>query len=323
MILSDPHLLGPLRGHWLDKLRREWQMKQSFHAANFLFAPDVVFILGDLFDEGDSVEDPEFYDYVSRFHDIFNVPKKTRIISVAGNHDVGFHYRMYSYFLDRFADKFNHTGVELVSIRDIHFIIINSMAMENDGCEFCSKAMKELDIISRKLKCLKIPEKCGLDPLKAPKYSSPIIMQHFPTFRESDQNCEQGDSPEIEVYRENWEVLSKKSTEILGNKVSPRLMFGGHSHHFCRLNNSINVQEYTVASFSWRNKNNPSFLLANFHANKHSINLCNMPKESTQFFIYSFVFLSFFILFICYGFHFRSQRFVKYRKLNSNDVKHK
>ncbi|KAL5281612.1 MPPE1 family protein [Megaselia abdita] len=323
MIISDPHLIGPVRGHWYDRLRREWQMKRSFHAANILFKPDVVFILGDLFDEGDLVEDPEFYDYVSRFHDIFSVPKTTRIINVAGNHDVGFHYRMYSYFLDRFADKFNHTGVELVSIKDVHFIIINSMAMENDGCEFCSKAMKELDTVSRKLKCLKIPEKCGLDPLKVPKYSLPIVMQHFPTFRESDQKCIEGDSPEFEVYRENWEVLSKKSTAILGNKLNPRLVFGGHSHHFCRLTNTINVEEYTVASFSWRNKNNPSFLLAKFNADKHSISLCNMPKESTQRFIYTIMFLSLFILFICYGFKMRTNRFLKYRKIHSDDLKFK
>lgn len=323
MIISDPHLIGPLRGHWYDKFRREWQMQQSFHAANVILAPNVVFILGDLFDEGDLVEDPEFYDYVERFHEIFSVPKTTRIISIAGNHDVGFHYRMYSYFLDRFAEKFNHTGVELVSIKDVHFVIVNSMAMENDGCEFCSKAMKELDTISRKLKCLKIPEKCGLNPLKVPKYSLPIVMQHFPTFRDSDKKCQEGDSPEDEVYRENWEVLSNKSTAILGKKLNPRLIFGGHSHHFCSLINSINVEEYTVASFNWRNKNNPSFILAKFNANKHSISLCNMPKESTQRYIYTFVFLFSFLIFIGYNSQLRSKRFWKSRKLSYNELKFK
>lgn len=326
MIISDPHLLGPFRGHWYDKLRREWQMKQTFHAANTLFAPDLVFILGDLFGEGDLVEDPEFYEYVTRFHEIFSVPKTTRIINIAGNHDVGFHYRMHSYFLNRFADNFNHTGVELVSIKDIHFIIINSMALENDGCEFCSKAMKELDIVSRKLKCFQIPEKCGLNPLKTPKYSLPIVMQHFPTFRESDKNCFEGDSPEIEVYRENWEVLSNKSTAILGMKLKPRVIFGGHSHHYCYLKNVLNVEEYTVASFSWRNKNSPSFLLAKFNADKHSISLCNMPKESTQFFIYTFVTISLFIIFIGYGLYnspLSPIKFLKYKRISYNEIKFK
>ena len=52
MMLSDPHLLGSRHGHWFDKLRREWQMKQSFQTAIKYFRPEIVFILGDVFDEG-------------------------------------------------------------------------------------------------------------------------------------------------------------------------------------------------------------------------------------------------------------------------------
>ena len=52
IILSDPHLLGWQHGHWFDKLRREWQMRRSFQTAVKYFQPDVVFILGDIFDEG-------------------------------------------------------------------------------------------------------------------------------------------------------------------------------------------------------------------------------------------------------------------------------
>ena len=52
ILLSDPHLLGSQHGHWFDKLRREWQMKRSFQTAMNSFQPEVVFILGDVFDEG-------------------------------------------------------------------------------------------------------------------------------------------------------------------------------------------------------------------------------------------------------------------------------
>ena len=41
MILADPHLLGPYRGHPLDRLRREWQMERSFQTALTLFDPEV------------------------------------------------------------------------------------------------------------------------------------------------------------------------------------------------------------------------------------------------------------------------------------------
>ena len=56
IFIADPHLLGPYRGHWFDKLRREWQMERAFKISLFFLKPDALFILGDLFDEGESVE---------------------------------------------------------------------------------------------------------------------------------------------------------------------------------------------------------------------------------------------------------------------------
>lgn len=93
MIIADTHLLGPIRGHWLDKLYREWHMRRAFQAAMLLHKPDVVFILGDLFDEGDMVDHDEFKEYVRRFHSHFHTPPSTPVISAVGNHDVGFHYK--------------------------------------------------------------------------------------------------------------------------------------------------------------------------------------------------------------------------------------
>lgn len=46
IILADIHMLGPRKGHWLDKLRREWQMHRSYQSSMTLFRPDLVFILG-------------------------------------------------------------------------------------------------------------------------------------------------------------------------------------------------------------------------------------------------------------------------------------
>lgn len=93
LIIADIHLLGPIKGHWLDKLYREWHMERAFQTALFLHKPDVVFILGDLFDEGDMVNRQQFQNYVQRFKRIFRTPKSVPIFSVAGNHDIGFHYK--------------------------------------------------------------------------------------------------------------------------------------------------------------------------------------------------------------------------------------
>lgn len=93
MLLADTHLLGPFKGNWFDKLRREWQMRRAFQTSILLHQPDVVFILGDIFDEGQWVNDNQFKSYMLRYHDIFRTPDHIQVYSAVGNHDIGFHYR--------------------------------------------------------------------------------------------------------------------------------------------------------------------------------------------------------------------------------------
>lgn len=50
-------------------------------------------------------------------------------------------------FTKRFENFFNGTGVNLYTIDKNHFIMINSMAMENDGCTYCKAAVQNLDLI--------------------------------------------------------------------------------------------------------------------------------------------------------------------------------
>ena len=137
MLLADTHMLGPFKGHWFDKLRREWQMHRAFQTAIKLFQPEVIFILGDIFDEGNWVNSTEFDVYHARFNRLFYVPETTKLYSVVGNHDVGFHYATHPYLIDRFDRAFNTSVCELITEKDIHFVTINSMAMEQDGCSIC------------------------------------------------------------------------------------------------------------------------------------------------------------------------------------------
>lgn len=92
IILADTHLLGEIKGHWLDKLRREWQMERSFQTALWLLQPDIVFILGDVFDEGKWSSPQAWADDVRRFRKMFKYPVSTELVVIVGNHDIGFHY---------------------------------------------------------------------------------------------------------------------------------------------------------------------------------------------------------------------------------------
>lgn len=176
-------------------------------------------------------------------------------------------YRLHPRISDRFKNAFKESSNTLITIKSTHFILLNSMTLSQDGCYFCDAAERDIRRISTRLNCAKQkPGSNVCDKLddKLEFYARPVILQHFPTFRKSDEQCEEFDTPEVEIYRENWEVLSKNATEMLGKRLNPRVAFSGHSHHYCRTYNSWSIEEYTIASFSWRNKLNPSFLLVSF-----------------------------------------------------------
>lgn len=68
-----------------------------------------------------------------------------------------------------------------------------------------------------------------------------------------------------ERFREKWECIGKDATMKLLSQVKPRIALSGHTHHGCTRNlpNKEGI-EVTIPSFSWRNKNNPNYLLVNF-----------------------------------------------------------
>ena len=114
-----------------------------------------------------------------------------QVFVVAGNHDIGFHYAVTPYLDKRFSTIFNisSAGVERISLKNIQFVLVNSMAMHGDKCSFCSKATKKLEKLSQELSCMENKEFCELEFVDEDVYSRPILLQHFPLYRESDINC--------------------------------------------------------------------------------------------------------------------------------------
>ncbi|XP_045600886.2 metallophosphoesterase 1 isoform X1 [Procambarus clarkii] len=305
MILADTHLLGSINGHWFDKLRREWQMHRAFQTTVALHRPKVFIFLGDLFDEGKWCTPGEFEDYVARFHDLFYVPEDSHVLIAVGNHDIGFHYSISPYLVSRFQWAFGVGAVKLLQIEGVTFVIINSMAMEGDDCFLCKPALGKIKSISKQLSCA-AGNNDACEHWQSPElkqYSQPIILQHYPLFRDSDAVCNESDEAPEDVkyinFRERWECISKDSTELLLDELSPRLVFSGHTHHGCHIkhfNKGSTIHEYTISSFSWRNKNNPTFSMLTVSSNNYSIYKCHMPQEATVIVIYT---VATFVLIAC------------------------
>ncbi|KAM3842039.1 metallophosphoesterase 1 isoform 1-T2 [Vipera latastei] len=293
IFLSDPHLLGRINGHWLDKLRREWQMERAFQSALWLLQPEIVFILGDIFDEGKWSSSQAWSDDVRRYQKIFWHPDHTEVFGIVGNHDIGFHYEMTSFKLERFSKIFNLSFENVITRKGINFLIVNSVALEGDNCMICRTAEAKLIELSHQLNCSwkeqkKYKRSCS-NVAKLPA-SAPILLQHYPLYRRSDSECTGEDSAPLEkkndLFREKYDVLSQEASQKLLWWFHPRLILSGHTHSACEVLHNGNIHEISVPSFSWRNRNNPSFIMGSITSTEFSLYKCFLPHENTVITIY-------------------------------------
>ncbi|XP_023610032.1 metallophosphoesterase 1 isoform X3 [Myotis lucifugus] len=223
-------------------------------------------------------------DDVKRFQKMFRHPGHVQLKVVVGNHDIGFHYQMNRYRIKRFEKVFNPE--RLFSWKGINFVMVNSVALEGDGCNICSEAEAELMDISHKLNCSREeqhPGQCGEGPpLPA---SAPVLLQHFPLYRRSDANCSGEDAAPPEEkgipFKERYDVLSREASQKLLWWLRPRLILSGHTHSGCEVLHGAGVPELSVPSFSWRNRNNPSFIMGSLTPTEYALAKCYLPLEDT------------------------------------------
>ncbi|XP_004704012.2 metallophosphoesterase 1 [Echinops telfairi] len=269
---------------------REWQMERAFQTALWLLQPEVVFILGDIFDEGKWSSSQAWANDVKRFQRMFRHPQDVQLKVVAGNHDIGFHYQMDRYKIQRFEDVF--APERLFSWKGINFVMVNSVALEGDGCSICSEAEAELIEISNTLNCSRelVPpsSQCAArQPLPA---SAPVLLQHYPLYRRSDANCvgEDAASPKDKniPFKEKYDVLSQEASRKLLWWLQPRLVLSGHTHSGCEVTHAGGVLEVSVPSLSWRNRNNPSFIMGSISSSDYSLAKCYLPLEDTVLLTY-------------------------------------
>ncbi|KAJ8675871.1 hypothetical protein QAD02_011657 [Eretmocerus hayati] len=251
-------------------------------------------IPGDIFEEGLWAGPDEFNGYVMRYRSIFSNPQNTKLFVLVGNHDIGFFKEITPYLNSRFETEMLAPSVRRIDLNGVHFILINSMLMEGNNCLLCNTTEDAIQNIGEELKCYKGNiSSCANNTSINEKYSQPILLQHFPLFRESDEICHEPDEAPHDIkndkFIERWDCLSKEATEKLLDTLNPRLVVDGHTHHGCQTKPRENILEITVPSFSWRNKNNPSILLGLFTPADYAVSKCYLTVQTTVIAIYILV----------------------------------
>ncbi|XP_048968910.1 metallophosphoesterase 1 isoform X3 [Canis lupus dingo] len=270
----------PTKDEWIKKMWFMYTMEYYSAIRNDKYPPCAstwMELEGIMLSEG-------WADDVRRFQKIFRHPQHVQLKVVAGNHDIGFHYQMSTYKIKRFEKVFNPE--RLFSWKGINFVLVNSVALEGDGCHLCSEAERELIEISHKLNCSREEpgsSLCrGLQPLPG---SAPVLLQHFPLYRSSDANCSGEDAAPLEErgipFKERYDVLSQEASQKLLWWLRPRLILSGHTHSACEVLHGAGVPEISVPSFSWRNRNNPSFIMGSMTPTEYALAKCYLPYEDT------------------------------------------
>lgn len=288
LVIADTHIMGKVKSVWIDKVRREWQMRQAFSIANTIYQPDVIVFLGDLLDEASFASDSMFRESIADFEKIFvHMPHQERII-VPGNHDVGFHDRMIMlpYFLNRFSAYFKSTRtIELLRLNQanhLNIVASNSMAFYNDTCDFCSSSVASTNLIAERLD--------NQEQENPESFSSPILFHHIPFYRYDDKDCELLGSDTSDKNREGIDVTHKiKSRFVLGS-LKPRVVISGHSHLYCRTMHKIGEQTYeeiTVPSFNHKYaQTKPGLLLLTANKKRVMAHHCYLVNEWLILLIY-------------------------------------
>lgn len=89
-----------------------------------------------------------------------------------------------------------------------------------------------------------------------------------------------------QLFRERYDVISKNASKKLLWWFKPRLILSGHTHHGCEILHENLYPEISIPSFSWRNRNNPSFILGTFSRSDIRLSKCFLPEERTVLALY-------------------------------------
>ncbi|CDR45992.1 CYFA0S21e00408g1_1 [Cyberlindnera fabianii] len=253
-LFADPQIMDdysypgrPAIVNWFARQLIDNYHKRNYEHVMSLLDPDTTVFLGDLFDGGRNWNDLDWFEEFRRFNEIYyKRPNRRTIMSLPGNHDIGFGETVNVTSLERFKAIFGPTS----SIHDIgnHTLVL-------------------LDTIS--LSDYQNPN-VTRDPLTVLNSLAPIstnekpriLMSHVPLYRFPDkQTCgplrESTKKFPIMKGEQYQTVIDYELSQEVLSKIRPKIVFSGDDHDYCHVTHPYKSQgvdqtadEITVKSCS-------------------------------------------------------------------------
>ncbi|KNC97928.1 uncharacterized protein SPPG_06918 [Spizellomyces punctatus DAOM BR117] len=299
VVIADPQLTDAYSysqsglGLALTQFYSDLYMKRNFKVLQSKLEPDVVVFLGDIMDGGrEWADDQVFEEELQRVRRVFWIRSpKTRVLWVAGNHDIGFGNKVLPDAYARFRKTFGEPNYA-VDLANFTVVALDTVSLSGTpGPIHYDKA------------------RTFLDSFKDPSQKSRVLLTHIPLFRSHDAGCGPGRRhPVIHQgagYQYQNLVVETLSEEIL-TKIRPSIVLSGDDHDWCEYTHrvgGVESIEHTIATFSWMQGNHyPGFALLTLpQAGSPTLQACTLAPQLRIYIWYIFLAILTFLLLIPYS----------------------
>lgn len=219
--------------------RRNWKFVQYY------LDPDTNIFLGDLFDGGRDAKDKDWMDEYRRFNRLFpKLPSKKTIMSIPGNHDIGFGDDIIEHARKRFTAYYGESN-NYMDIANHTIVLLDTISLSDHKNPKIKKiAQTFMDEFAQ-----------SYHPLPR------ILLSHVPLWRDPKQLPCKGPGREskkpfpIERGKQYQTVIDGYITPEVLSKIQPEAIFCGDDHDYCHItqtydaNNVVKTaEEFTVKS---------------------------------------------------------------------------
>ncbi|CAB4253935.1 similar to Saccharomyces cerevisiae YDR182W CDC1 Putative lipid phosphatase of the endoplasmic reticulum [Maudiozyma barnettii] len=242
-LFADPQILDdysypnrPWIMNYVTKILVDHYHIRNWKYVQYHLNPQTNFFLGDLFDGGRNWEDEYWLKEYKRFNQIFpKKPNTKTVMSLPGNHDIGFGDTVVESSLKRFSTYFGPTSSS-VDVGNHTFVLVDTISLSDRTNPNVSSIPQEF-----------------LDNFTKESHPYPrIMLTHVPLHRDPEiQSC----GPERESKKlfpmqkglQYQTVIDSDISQMVLSKVQPDFVFSGDDHDYCHIKHTYNTPINTKA----------------------------------------------------------------------------
>lgn len=296
-LFGDPQIIDlntyPGRNYIFQKVTEyitDYYHRKNWIMINNVLKPQTNFFMGDLFDGGREWKDDVWFKEYERYQRIFSPrPGIKSVMSLAGNHDIGFGNTLNVDAYKRFEEYFGSPN-SIHHVANHTFVLLDTISMMNSEKEAIYQ--RPYDFINKYLSS-------SDHDVKSPH----ILLTHVPLYRDPSTGCgakreSKKTLPYVKGYQYQTMVSPEVTTTIL-NSFNPIAVFSGDDHDACYVQHNYTIEdvkgtsinmtsdEYTVKSTSMAmGIANPGLQLLTLHGDSYDTKICNLPNPFFPFIMY-------------------------------------